>query len=129
MQWLRSLFTRPQSPAPISIKLVEVTEVAVVGESFYKDNFRKLLGRPKPDGVDVSKDATLIPDNQNPKDPNAVRVEIGGYMVGHLSREDAKRYRRRYQSTITCPASIRGGFRKRDGSWADYGVWLNLELD
>ena len=37
--------------------------------------------------------AVLVPEDDNPYDPNAVAVWIDGLQVGHLSRESAQRYR------------------------------------
>lgn len=37
--------------------------------------------------------AVLVPDADNPYDPNAVEVRIDGILVGYLSRADAANYR------------------------------------
>lgn len=36
--------------------------------------------------------AELIPEPSNPHDPNAIRVEIDGRLVGYLSRDNAIKY-------------------------------------
>jgi HIRAN domain len=71
----------------------------VVGESFYQDNLRHLTGYPPPEKyVEKEIHAVLVAQENNPYDPNAIAVWIkdpqAGYLqVGHLSREDARRYR------------------------------------
>jgi hypothetical protein len=42
---------------------------------------------------DAKATATLIPEENNKNDVNAVRIEIGGRPVGYLSREHASQYR------------------------------------
>jgi hypothetical protein len=78
--------------------------------------------------------AQLVLESDNPHDSNAVRVDVSGYPVGHLSRDDAIQYRevlaqRGLQGTqCTCEARIVGGWsRGRDRG--DYGVTLDLDLD
>lgn len=103
-------------------------QTAIVGESYYKKNFRKLFGDPNADGVDVKTTAALILDDNNPHDPKAVRIEIDDRVVGHLSRDDARRFRELHSDSITCPARVRGGWVK-NGKWNDYGVTLDVALD
>lgn len=119
MAWFFGLFRR---------KRKESFPVAVVGESYYQDNLRKICGRPKSNGEDRQIDAAIILDDQNPADALAVRVEIKGRIVGHLSREDARRYRsQKPKRKATCKARIRGGW-DRGSDKGSYGVWLNLKL-
>lgn len=61
----------------------------VVGESHYQDALRKLRG----DERRKYTTARLVCESNNPFDDQAVRVEIGGKTVGHLSREDARSHR------------------------------------
>jgi hypothetical protein len=109
----------------------------VEGESFYRKNIEDVSNYMGEDeGID-SDDfiASLILEDDNPYDPgNAVRVEIDGKVVGHLSRPNSKRYRARLELLNLvdvvgeCYASIKGGFHKRDGTQADFGVRLDLDL-
>lgn len=75
----------------------------------------------------------LVPDDANPHDRNAVRVEIKGKLVGFLPREDAKRYRARLKTQkvacgpATCGAIVMGGFIRKDGTRASYGARLDIE--
>ena len=45
--------------------------------------------------------AVLVLDDDNPYDNKAVRVEIDGYLVGHLSRENARQYRKKLKEAVT----------------------------
>jgi HIRAN domain. len=60
----------------------------VVGESFYQEAIRALVG-PGGQRVRLPVQATLLAETNNRYDPNAVSVWIGGGLVGHLSREVA----------------------------------------
>lgn len=53
--------------------------------------------------------AYLIPEDDNPHDPKAVRVEVDGHKVGYLSRTNARRFRKRCKGPMDCPATIVGG--------------------
>ena len=64
-------------------------ELDIVGES-YRQNALRELWRESSGGTLT---AILIPENDNPHDKHAVRVEVSGLMVGYLSRETAKDYR------------------------------------
>ena len=76
--------------------------------------------------------ALLVPDDSNKYDDKAVRVDIEGSTVGHLSREDARSFRRRLGAKrlsgqiTSCRAIICGG-GVRDGEKCKYGVYLNIK--
>jgi len=113
--------------------------VQVRGESNYKANFEKICWTAdeeegyKDDGLQ----AILYFEDDNKYDPeNAIRIEIEDLTVGYLSKSDAKAYRKRLKELGTpenpiaiCVASIRGGFLKKDGEKADYGVRLDFDLE
>lgn len=110
--------------------------VEVVGESRYRDNIAGLFKHIGPDGVDEEDlTASLVLEDKNPHDANAVRVDVRGVTVGYLSRETAIAYRRKLKARGEedaigeCTASINGGFRKKDGSQADFGVRLDFDLE
>lgn len=69
--------------------------LSVVGESFYRHNFERLF-KPDASGRDreARATATLKLDDRNLHDDKAVAVFIDGLQVGHLSREDARRFRK-----------------------------------
>lgn len=103
----------------------------IVGESNYQDTLQGLVGSDKAARGDAVFVATLVPENDNAHDDKAVGVYIGGSKVGHLSRSDARSFRRRLgakkltgQITL-CPATVFGG-RIVDGKVQSLGVWLDL---
>ena len=69
-------------------------DLEVVGESFHQPNLWQ-LARARPGRQRVREEiyAVLVAEKDNPYDPNAVAVWINGLKVGHLSRENAQRYR------------------------------------
>ena len=105
-------------------------EFEVVGESYYQDALRRIAS-----GGDQGKvwTAMLIPEHDNPHDDLAVRVEIEGLKVGHLSRDDARSFRRRLgakklSNHITaCNAMITGGSVRKNGEKLLYGVMLDIK--
>ena len=103
--------------------------IKVVGESFYEDNLRYLCGRAEDHMRQLAKTAVLTLEGDNPYDRNAIRVEIDGLQVGHLSREDAARFRRlsgaRNGAQFSCPALL---LSLRGRTASDYGVRLDLEF-
>ncbi|PXW88201.1 hypothetical protein C8R34_10813 [Nitrosomonas sp. Nm84] len=73
----------------------------------------------------------LIPDNDNPYDSGAVRVDINNRTVGYLNREEARSFRRRLDERklsnqiTTCNAIIVGGEVNR--KTLNYDVKLDIE--
>ena len=108
-------------------------EFEVVGESNYQVALEKLVGDHGPQAPDLKTIANLIPENDNPHDSSAVRVEIEGHTVGYLSRDDARGFRRRLGSkklsgqVTSCDAMIMGGFIGSNGKRASYGVVLDMK--
>ena len=68
-----------------------------VGESHYlknmNDYFNKQRWEPKEQAEFTEHTCTLVPERGNEHDPNAVRVEVGGFHVAYLSRRDAALHR------------------------------------
>lgn len=108
-------------------------EFEVVGESHYQRALKALAGDHGDDAADVQTTAVLVPYDSNPYDDKAVKVLIDGHEVGHLSRDDARGYRRRLAAKkqgmvpAQCGALIMGGFIGRDGERASYGVRLDMK--
>jgi hypothetical protein len=104
----------------------------VVGESHYQENLRNLAGKHDEFGASTPYPAFLVPDDDNPYDNKAVAVFINSLKVGHLSREDARSFRRRLSSkkltgqVTSCDALVRGGGLK-DGKRLSFGVWLDMK--
>ena len=106
-------------------------DVIVVGVSFYQTVLAKICGNRCGKGLDVFTQAEIIPDDDNPHDKNAVRVDINGETVGHLSRKNAILWRSKmisdkHSSAVKCPARISWDQNFDEGG--SYGVWLNLDL-
>lgn len=110
----------------------------VVGESYYQDAIEKIAKQQEakyannPDAKIEPLTAYLIPDDYNQYDNKAVRVDIDGMQVGHLSREDARSFRRRLGAKkltgqiTTCNALITGG-DIRNGKQMHYGIVLDMK--
>lgn len=92
----------------------EAPSSCVAGESFYRDAFVLAVGQERPAGWMEPRDFTLVRDPENPKDPNAVRVEISGLPVGHLARELAPAVARAIDESrapsVTALGIVRGGY-------------------
>lgn len=105
----------------------------IVGESHYQEALAKLAGEHGKYASEKRCLAHLIPENDNPYDNKAVRVDIDGMTVGYLDRDTARSFRRRLGAkkltgqTTTCQAELKGGYVMRDGNKASYGVALNLK--
>ena len=105
----------------------------VVGESHYQPALRKLVGKHGDDSPRLHVRATLVPDDKNPYDKQAVRVDVDGKPVGHMSRDDARLFRRRLDGAglkgmpTRCHAMVMGGFVRDGGERASYGVMLDIE--
>jgi hypothetical protein len=107
-------------------------ECDIVGESHYQDAIKILAG---PDDEYVgSKEykAFLIPEDNNPYENKAVRVDIEGMIVGYFGREDARSFRRRLGAKklagqiTTCKAIVIGGCGPRGEKW-HYGIRLSIK--
>lgn len=109
-----------------------VYDFEIVGESYYQTALKKHAGEHGLDGTDKKCVAFLIPDDNNKYDDKAVRIDIGIDTVGHLSRDDARSFRRRLGAKkltgqiTSCSALIKGGFAK-NGAQVGYGIWLDLK--
>lgn len=122
----------PSEPPLTHWESLNEFEFEIVGESFYQSELAALAS-PYDDTHlgDTTFKAVLVPDDNNRHDKLAVRVDINGLTVGHLSKDDARSFRRRLSSkkilgaVTSCDAIITGGFMQRDGSKAHFGVKLD----
>lgn len=123
MNLLKSFFGRKSvSPPPPP----SAFPIAVVGESSYQQNFVRIFGRPRGDGVNMVVDAEIILEDTNIYDDQAVRIDIKNMPVGYLSRAQARKYRKTSPSLSRfVQANVRGGWN-RDGDIGQYGVWLQV---
>jgi hypothetical protein len=99
--------------------------VNAVGESFYQEALEVVAcGRTALGARRRLLTATLVREPTNPHDENAVRVDVDGMAVAHLSRDDAPRFHRIIQRLAndgrpaTCRAVLTGGW---DGGYGDRG--------
>lgn len=108
----------------------------VVGESHHQRVLAELVAgsdTPGPRyplrGAECPVVAHVMPDDANPYDAHAVRVEIDGRHVGHLGRDDARHYRDAYGAQgLRVKALIVGGWD--DGvTTGFFGVRLDLSLE
>lgn len=99
----------------------------VVGEASFQSALASIVGGKTRAGHNHKCRATLLLDDKNSHDRNAVRVEIGGKTVAYLSREDALIYRERISAVAAkCDAKINGGWDYGDGDNGSFGVKLNV---
>ena len=104
----------------------------IVGESHYQDALEKICGGKTEEGHEKIVKATIVLEDNNPHDSNAVRVDVNGMTVGHFSREGAVSYRRELKKagfpgiTATCSAMIVGGWDRGGGDTGNFGVKLDL---
>lgn len=109
--------------------------IDVAGESFYEESFAALCGERTIEGIRTEVRAQLVLEDDNPHDKHAVRVMVEGHQVGHLSREDARAFRRlvRYgqlaeHEVFECAGLICGGWDRGEGDVGNFGVRLDLLL-
>jgi hypothetical protein len=109
--------------------------VEVVGESHYQQELEKICGGRTEDSAEKHCRATLVLEDSNAYDRNAVRIDVDGATVGYLPRDSAKVYRQRLKEAghprlyATCNAVIRGGWDRGHGNAGSFGIWLDLPTD
>ncbi len=86
---------------------------AVRGESHYQDALLALAGEPPEAGHLLPVAVALVRDPDNPYDPNALRAELDGTLVGHIARDLAALLSPAMDSAgcavLTVPGLVRGG--------------------
>lgn len=103
MGLFRRLFGVPEAeddPRAIRVTVTQSERLSVVGESFYQPALLAVTGAAAGEEVRHDCIAELVPEPENPHDPNAVKVMIEGQQVGHLSRSDALLHGPRIQSML-----------------------------
>ena len=136
MGFFARLFGSPSSapsPEPSGfLKGPGTFQLPIVGESHYQDELEAICGGRTEEGEDLLTEALLVLEDSNPYGPEAVRVDIDGRTVGHLSRENACEYRRRLVEAghprlrARCRARIRGGWDRGADDRGHFGVWIDL---
>lgn len=106
--------------------------IDVVGESHYQAALESICGGRTDQGYEKIVEAVLVHEDDNPYDNKAIRVDIQGKTVGHLSRENARQFRNRLEKagykgiTATCSAIVVGGWDRGNGDTGHFGVRLDL---
>jgi hypothetical protein len=107
-------------------------EIEAVGTSKYQRALESAAGGRAEDGVEVLTHAILVFENDNPHDSNAVQVFLGSKLVGYLSRDNAKSYRKqilkagRGELVGRCEAKIVGGWDRGTSDRGHFGLRLDL---
>ena len=110
-------------------------DLEVVRESHYVKHLKKICGGYSKSGHREKVTAELHYEDDNPYDNKAIRVDINGKTVGHLSREDARFYRKKINKAghegiiVSCNAVIVGGKKLGLLKKTNFGVWVDLPLD
>lgn len=128
---ITAIGVKPPHNSEVSPTPTGTFDVIVVGVSFYQEALEKICGNKREEGVKLFAQANIVPYDDNPHDAHAVRVEIGGETVGHLSRKNAILWRSKmisdnHSGVVKCPAKI--GWDKNYDEEGSYGVWLNIDL-
>lgn len=106
-------------------------KVAVVGTSYYRKAIEAIALNQSGTTALVICLAYLEFDNWNQHDPNAVRVMVGGQLVGHLAAGYAKTYRSYLSELplnikyVSVAAAITGGLRT-NGRAYEYTIELDI---
>lgn len=105
-------------------------DLEVVGESYRQDTLWSICSSAPGDRVRHEVVALLVPDPQNPHDPNAIAVHVDGGLVGYLARDTAVQYgpglhalMARCDGQVALPGWVVGG-GYRDDRLGMLGVWL-----
>lgn len=104
----------------------------IVGESRYQDRLQAIAGPRTEEGCDHACTAVLLPEPDNPYDPNAVSVAIDGHVVGYLARSATVVFITALAgasyTAAACRARIRGGWDRGPDDRGYYGVKLDAIL-
>jgi hypothetical protein len=107
-------------------------DTEVVGESYYQEHLSYLAEMNEDYLVET---VDLFLEDYNKHDNQTVAVSVEGEDVGHLSREDARRYRAGlkalgYPTALgSCAGKLTGGHELENGEQASFGIVLDLDLD
>ena len=118
--------------ATVRLQPARWCEFEIEGEGEHQAALKAIAGAGGPEGVTHHCQAVLVPEPDDPDNPDAVLVAIEGRHVGRMRREDAALYGEwlaelgKAGETASCPAFILGGAQDADGGRAPYGVKLGL---
>ncbi len=134
MNILRRLFGGMNGNATSSIVLAHFRgfQQEVVGEASYQKAILSFVGGKSSRSAKHECTATLVCDDANKYDENAVEVRTNNRIVGYLPKNDAKKYRENLQlidssmPIASVRAKVVGGWRDEE-SEGHFGVKLNLK--
>ena len=105
----------------------------VIGEARHTADLARILETAGAGGDEGVVEATLVIEDDDPHQTNAVPVQIAGCLVGYLSRATAQSCRALFSTaagsgrTVTCTAKVRR--LRGDGEPTRFQVQLDLPLD
>ncbi|WP_218511978.1 HIRAN domain-containing protein [Variovorax sp. dw_308] len=108
--------------------------MTIAGTSHYRGAIAAIAQNPINTHALVICLGYLVPDDQNPHDPNAVRVVIEGQTVGHLSASFAQTYRSYLSHLperiehVSVAAVITNGLRTKDRAY-EYTIEIDFPDD
>lgn len=109
------------------------TELSVVGEAQFQENLWALVGRTT-DRVHVDTMALLVPETDNPHDPEAIGVWISGLQVGYLCDSASHTFRHDVVGAaeltgqaVAVAATIAGAGMRHDHQIGDLEVFLRID--
>lgn len=136
--WLFNRASKPAAPKPLKpwetaiddpaiIRLTKGGFFEVVGEASYQDALEQICGGRDFYSAQHQCQALLIPEPNNPHDPNAVQVIVDRKLVAYLAREHAVEYHQHIgMNASSCDAKIVGGWD--DGETiGHFGIKLKIK--
>lgn len=102
----------------------EAPHRAIKGESHYRNNLLELAGPPTEDGYLAPVSVVLRREPQNAYDPNAIRAEIDGLLVGHVAKEAAAELAPLMDRMECTECMVAGVIRGGSSTASDLGVHL-----
>lgn len=103
----------------------------IVGESHYQPALNRLAGGKTEESAQIPVEVFLVAEPDNPYDPDAVKVEINGQKVGHISKQHTQSFHNITRSLgisrAKCTGMIVGGWLRPDGDEGSFGVKLDLK--
>ena len=134
MTWWRRLLGI--EPRLASLRFAPTGEYSqeIVGEMQSQATLERLAGGRPADGASCEAEvsAMLIWEDDNPADPMAIRVDVGGEEVGYLTRATARVYRQWLTAggfagrPARCAARIVGGWDRGQRGRGYFGVELDV---
>lgn len=82
----------PGSGRIIILKGNGAFDIDIVGESNYQAELEALAGGRDVEGADFEVSGVLMPEPNNPYDPNAIRVVVGGRTIGYIPKRETAAY-------------------------------------